>query len=129
MWGNGMIRPNDERIVFIADHYGFDAQSRQLIEEMAELTAAINHFWRKVLKAGEEEFTCEDEFRQEAFRSAEMKNMIEEIADVEVGLAKLRYMIGLDSLIDADINMKISRQISRILQEEYVGGEAWNMFK
>ena len=31
----------------IAEHYGYDAQSRQLIEEMAELTQAINKFWRK----------------------------------------------------------------------------------
>ena len=33
--------------------YGYDAQSRQCIEEMAELTQAINKFWRKQLKCGQ----------------------------------------------------------------------------
>lgn len=33
-------------IRYIADHYGYEAQSRQLIEEMAELTQAINKMWR-----------------------------------------------------------------------------------
>ena len=33
---------NNEAIKKIADKYGYDAQSRQLIEEMAELTVALN---------------------------------------------------------------------------------------
>lgn len=40
----------DERIVRISDEYGYDAQSRQCIEEMSELTQTINKFWRKHLK-------------------------------------------------------------------------------
>lgn len=39
-----------EKIQKIADTYGYDAQSRQCIEEMAELTQAINKFWRKPLQ-------------------------------------------------------------------------------
>ena len=39
----------EEKIEFIANHYGYDAQSRQCIEEMAELTQAINKFWRNQL--------------------------------------------------------------------------------
>ena len=34
----------------IAVTYGYDAQSRQCIEEMAELTQAINKYWRKDLQ-------------------------------------------------------------------------------
>ena len=34
-------------IIAIAEHQCYDAQSRQLIEEMAELTQAINKAWRK----------------------------------------------------------------------------------
>lgn len=109
---------NDARIVDVADHYGFEAQSRQLIEEMAELTAAINRVWRKVLECGEVEFTADDGFRKYAMRTQEMKNMISEIADVEVCLAQMRYMVDLDALIDAEENMKLSRQIGKILLEK-----------
>lgn len=109
---------DDQRIIDIADHYGYNAQSRQLVEEMAELTAAINRVWRKVLKNGEVEFTADEEFRKEALRTKEMKNLITEIADVEVCLAQLRYMVDLDALIDAEANMKLSRQIGRIMMEQ-----------
>lgn len=37
----------EQKIQYIADHYGYEPQSRQLIEEMAELTVAINKLWRK----------------------------------------------------------------------------------
>mgnify|MGYP005829319167 FL=1 len=37
----------EEKIKIIARYYGYEAQSRQLIEEMAELTQAINKLWRK----------------------------------------------------------------------------------
>ena len=36
-----------EKIKIIAEHYGYEAQSRQCIEEMAELMQAINKLWRK----------------------------------------------------------------------------------
>lgn len=36
-----------QKIQYIANHYGYEPQSRQLIEEMAELTVAINKGWRK----------------------------------------------------------------------------------
>ena len=32
----------EQKIQYIADHYGYEPQSRQLIEEMAELTVALN---------------------------------------------------------------------------------------
>ena len=35
-----------EKIKIIAEHYGYESQSRQCIEEMAELTQVINKFWR-----------------------------------------------------------------------------------
>lgn len=45
------------KIQKIADTYGYDAQSRQCIEEMAELTQAINKFWRNTLHCGEFEIS------------------------------------------------------------------------
>lgn len=38
----------EQKIQYIAEYYGYETQSRQLIEEMAELTVAINKFWRKL---------------------------------------------------------------------------------
>ena len=37
-----------EKIKIIAEHYGYEAQSRQCIEEMAELMQAINKLWRSI---------------------------------------------------------------------------------
>ena len=36
----------DKRLINIVKHYDNDAQIRQLIEEMAELTQALNKLWR-----------------------------------------------------------------------------------
>ena len=40
------------KLQVIADTSGYNAQSRQLIEEMAKLTQTINKFWRKEMKCG-----------------------------------------------------------------------------
>ena len=76
---------NNEAICKIADHYGYDAQSRQLIEEMAELTQAINKYWRKDLKCGERDIfhTLKGSPTEDA--------IIEEIADVEICLSQLKF--------------------------------------
>lgn len=58
---------NNEAIKKIADTYGYDAQSRQLIEEMAELTQAINKHWRKQLECGKR---TPFETRPEGFKTA-----------------------------------------------------------
>ena len=42
----------EKKIRVIANHYGYDAQSRQCIEEMAELTQAINKFGEISLVVG-----------------------------------------------------------------------------
>lgn len=118
-----MVDAYDSRIIGIADHYGFEGQSRQLVEEMAELTVAVNKFWRNVLKCGKVEYSEDPAFRKMAMRSMEMKNIMEEIADVEISLAQLRYLIGLEALINANIEMKVSRQVSRVLTERLSEGE------
>lgn len=104
----------DARMIEIADHYGYDAQSRQLIEEMAELTQAINRFWRKTLECGKVEFTCEDAFRETLQGAKEMEGMIQEIADVEVCLEQVKYMLDSDEKIDQYREYKIRRQLYRM---------------
>lgn len=54
----------DEKIKKIARHYGYEAQSRQCIEEMAELTQAINKYWRKYLQCGKYPYNPWDGYSQ-----------------------------------------------------------------
>lgn len=97
---------NKEAIQKIAQHYGYDAESRQCIEEMAELTQAINKFWRKRLLCGQNEL---DDI---AFGSTEERNIVEEIADVQIMLWQLEYLLNAD--VEPIIEQKISRQLERI---------------
>ena len=79
----------DERIQEIVLRYGYDAQSRQCIEEMAELTQAINKFWRKDLKCG---YGAIEESGLDKESEAYI-NLIEEIADVEIMLEQMKEML------------------------------------
>lgn len=93
----------------IANHYGYEAQSRQLIEEMAELTQAINKMWR--IDATKCEKTNSD--RVEAY-----KHIIEEIADVEICLEQVKWLLDIDeSVLEEWKVMKIERSVTRIKKE------------
>jgi NTP pyrophosphatase (non-canonical NTP hydrolase) len=100
-------------IEHIARHYGYDAQSRQLIEEMAELTQAVNKFWRKELGCGVVEFygiRKTNEFE----KSACFNNMVEEIADVEVMLAQMKVLLNCEDMVEQAKDYKVRRQLERI---------------
>lgn len=106
----------DERIKEIVKAYGYDAQSRQCIEEMAELTQAINKFWRKDLMCGlEEKNFFERHFSDKYTRISETHdNLLEEIADVEIMLEQMKVMLHCEGTIRTMINDKLERQIARI---------------
>ena len=92
---------NNEAIVKIADTYGYDAQSRQLIEEMAELTQAINKAWR-----------MGNDFDN---LLVQKRNIKEEIADVYIMLEQMKYLLNIyEDDIETIINRKILRQLERI---------------
>jgi NTP pyrophosphatase (non-canonical NTP hydrolase) len=92
---------NNEAIVKIADTYGYDAQSRQLIEEMAELTQAINKAWR-----------MGNDFDN---LLVQKRNIKEEIADVMIMLEQMKYLLNIyEDDIETIINRKILRQLERI---------------
>lgn len=93
---------NKEKIRKIARHYGYDAQSRQCIEEMAELTQAINKLWRK---QGNGQPTDKE-------LSDCMDNIVEEIADVQIMLWQMAYLLNSDIL--PIIEQKLDRQLERI---------------
>lgn len=91
-------------IVAIAEHYGYDSQSRQLIEEMAELTQAINKAWRKRY----------DDFEE---RTKTFENIREEICDVEIMLAQIKYLLGCKDEVEQEKERKILRQLERMKEE------------
>lgn len=69
----------------IAKHYGYDVQSNQLIEECAELIQAVSKY-RRALSGAEN--------RGVVFSGAvAFENLIEEIADVEVMLEQIKYLL------------------------------------
>lgn len=100
------------KIQKIADTYGYDAQSRQCIEEMAELTQAINKFWRKDLKCGQ--LTT----LEVPIGSPQELSIVEEIADVEICLAQMKYLLAIrEEDINNVIKQKLDRQLERIENE------------
>lgn len=102
---------NDDalKIQKIADAYGYDAQSRQCIEEMAELAQAINKFWRGPLQCGgvrREPHGFSD--------SEEYQNVVEEIADVSIMLEQMKFFFACGNDVQKIIEQKLDRQLERI---------------
>lgn len=94
-----------EKVIHIADHYGYKKQTRQLGEEMAELTIAISKYER-----AKEDNTPYD-------FDALKKDIAEEIADVEVVLEQLKYLLECDWEVFKIKLTKVDRQIARIKDE------------
>lgn len=85
--------------MFIADHYGRDAQSVKACEELAELIQAI---CRHMLSPTD----------------AALENLIEEIADAEIMIDQIKYLCGA-APIDVELKaaMKLKRTMGRIRAE------------
>lgn len=107
----------EDKIKKIARHYGYEAQSRQCIEEMAELTQAINKYWRKDLQCGKYPCNPWDGYMPDG--SKEYQNILEEIADVQIMLEQMKFL--LDPLnverIDDIVEQKLDRQLRRMEEE------------
>lgn len=100
-----------DKLKIIAEHYGIENQSIQLMEEMAELTIALNKYRRSskiqhqtISESIDEQFIIEQ--------------IIEEICDVEIVLEQLKYLLNHS---DDDLAMwkqrKLDRQLERIKKE------------
>ena len=97
----------EQKIQYIADHYGYEPQSRQLIEEMSELTVAINKYWRSKNYGGSIEKTTDAE-----------KKVIEEMADVLIMIWQIKYLLGVqEGELSHIMEQKLDRQIERIKNE------------
>lgn len=93
----------NKEIEAIADTYGYEEQSHQLVEEMAELTVAINHL-RRARKQ-------EDADKLEIA----LDNVKEEIADAYVMLDQIIHLLGItDEEIVALMTFKVNRTKERI---------------
>lgn len=101
---------NNEAIKKIADTYGYDEQSRQLIEEMAELTVALNKYYRVSILTPE---------RVNFAERIELGNIKEEIADVTIMLEQMKYLLQIsDTDINEIIEQKLNRHLERIEKNE-----------
>lgn len=97
----------EQKIQYIADYYGYEPQSRQLIEEMAELTVALNKAWRKTFDTVDKIPNMDDEER-----------IVEEIADVEIMITQIEYLLGISAMeLNNMIEQKLNRQLERIKNE------------
>ena len=90
------------KIKKIADTYGYDAQSRQCIEEMAELMVALNKRWR----SHKSDMTDMCEYMNLT------NDIIEEIADVQIMLWQMAYLLNAD--VTPIIEQKLDRQLEMI---------------
>lgn len=94
----------EQKIQYIANHYGYEPQSRQLIEEMAELTVALNKAWRKTFDTVDKIPNMDDEERIE-----------EEIVDVLVMIWQIKYLLGIgEGELSHIMEQELDRQIERI---------------
>ena len=101
---------NNEAIKKIAKNYGYDAQSRQLIEEMAELTVALNKYYRVSILTPE---------RVNFAERIELGNIKEEIADVTIMIEQIKYLLQISGTdINQIIEQKLNRQLERIEKNE-----------
>ena len=93
-----------EKIKIIAEHYGYDSQSRQCIEEMAELTQAINKWWR----------VCGHGQNPEKSIADCRDNLVEEMADVQIMLWQMEYLFLSAQEVNQMIEKKLDRQLERV---------------
>lgn len=110
-----MTEETKHKIQKIAQHYGYDTQSRQCIEEMAELTQAINKYWRKDLQCGKYPYNPSDGYMPDG--SKEYDNLVEELADVQIMIWQMKFLLTATDF-DEIIQQKLDRQIERIKSSE-----------
>lgn len=93
----------------VADYYGYEEQSNQLIEECAELIQALNKYRRA---SGKGQPIAEYQ------KTTVMDNIIEEIADVEVMLDQIKYLLNI-----SEDDILAVKQAKTIRQRNRMQGE------
>lgn len=93
-----------ENLKKICNYYGYDNQSEQCIEEMAELIQAIQKY-RRATGFGQPTENRLDEC---------INNITEEIADVQVMLWEMQILMENRQDVERVIHEKVDRTIRRI---------------
>lgn len=89
-----------------AEHYGYEAQSNQLVEECAELIQAVSKYRRAAAKGEDEKLIA---------KLIALGNLIEEIADVEIMLEQIKHLLKIpEEDLFAYKQFKINRTKERI---------------
>lgn len=95
---DNLLHSQADKVKFIADRYGLFHQLGKLNEECSELSIECI----KSINAGNV-----------------TREIVQEIADVEVMIAQIKYLAGLDdALIEGAKTYKINRQLMRIQKED-----------
>ena len=95
----------EQKIQYIANHYGYESQSRQLVEELSELIQAICKHNR----------TFAGKRLSKLSNCPEKDAITEELADVIIMMHQLDYLIGINAnSVYEVIKRKLERQIERI---------------
>lgn len=89
----------EEKIRIIAEKYGYEPQSRQCIEEMAELIQAINKLYRKRNFGGNSQEVAEAH-----------AGVLEEISDVLIMIWQLKVLLGIE---EGELQEKINERVVR----------------
>lgn len=103
-----MNKNMNENIKKIAEHYGYDSQSHMLIEEMAELAQAINKLYRAQGNGQPTDIDIKEA----------LDHIHEEIADVEVCLDQIKWLLGCEADVGRWKAIKVARQLKRIKKEK-----------
>ena len=92
-----------------AEYFGYEAQSNQLVEECAELIQAVSKYRRAVAGLGQP--VAEEK------KAVALENLVEEIADVEIMLEQIKYLLQIpEDDLDAVKLFKVNRTRERIVQ-------------
>lgn len=106
-----------EMIRFIGSHYGFSNQIEKLLEELDELWSVLSNIRSMEASFEDGEYDTDEEFTQDMSR--ELYHLAEEMADVCVVIKTLlAEKPELSSLVEAFINMKVTRQAYRIATKD-----------
>ena len=103
-----------DKIKRIANHYGFEKQSRHLTEECGELIQAVNKYYRY----NEGLITRDDILTSTNDVNMLIQNIVEEVADVEIMLEQIKHLLHINPAAIEEIKVnKVNRQLERIKRE------------
>lgn len=99
-----------EDIKKIADHFGYEEQREQLVEEMSELIQALNKYRRST--KGSIVLTDKGKIA--------LDNVVEEISDVEIMLEQIKYLLQIpqEDIVAMKV-FKVNRTLENIKKGKY----------